>query len=109
MFVLKLEGDRRAKIQSTSTVTAITLASVSVQGAAVIYEPFNQAPGALNGQPTGNGLAGNWFQNQNANVVAPPTLNYGDVADTGGQLNIANGNETDSSATLSSDLEMQAS
>lgn len=72
------------------------IAASSAYSAAIIYEPFNQTAGALNGKAASTiGLTGNWSQDQTVTVVTPPTLAYGDLENAGGQVNLSNGNGTD--------------
>jgi len=59
-----------------------------LQAAAVIYEPFSQSAGSLGGQAGGTGLSGNWSISQTVTVVDTPTLSYGDLPSTGGQVNL---------------------
>ncbi len=77
----------------------------SANAAALVYEPFGQTAGALNGKAASTtGLTGNWSQDQTVTVVTPPTLNYGDLENAGGQVSVGNGNGTDVWVTTSSAL-----
>lgn len=65
--------------------------SISVNAATIIYEPFSQAAGDLSGKAGGTGLSGNWTASGNTvDIVKPPTLTYGDLENTGGQVNLPN-------------------
>ena len=74
------------------SLASLALASVSsVNAAALIYEPFSQAAGTLNGKASGTGLSGNWSSTtgtSGVDVVDPPTLTYGDLVNSGGQANV---------------------
>jgi len=88
-----------------SVVLGVVVAlSGSLQAQPLIYEPFSQTAGGLNGQAGGTGLSGNWSDNQTVNVVNPPTLTYGDLANAGGQADMLNGNGVDAWITTSSVL-----
>jgi len=90
------------------TLTSLSLASVtSLDAAAIIYEPYSQATGVLNGKPGGLGLSGNWTSTTGAaavNVVNPPTLNYGNLQNAGGQANLLNSGSTRASITTTTGL-----
>ncbi len=87
-------------------VTAISGASANA--AAIIYESFSQTAGAANTfngtAASTTGLTGNWSDDQTVSLVNPSTLSYGDLANTGGQLAVANGNGNDVWVTTSSAL-----
>jgi len=71
------------------------LTAGSAQAAALIYEPFSQTAGDLNGQAGGTGLSGNWSRNSTVTVVESPTLSYGDLQNTGGQVNLPSSSGVD--------------
>lgn len=86
------------------SLLAVALSSIpSLEGAALIYEPFDQASGsgsvALGGKAGGTGLSGNWSVNQTVNVVETTTLSYGNLAQSGGQASATAGNGTDAFVT----------
>ncbi len=96
---------------NTSFFAAAVIASAalvgSVNAAPIIYEPFSQATGILNGKAGGTGLSGNWASTTGGsavNVVDPPTMNYGDLDHTGGQANLTNSGSTWASATTTTAL-----
>lgn len=78
----------------------------SAQAALVIYEPFSQSTGLLNGKAGGTGL-GNWTSTTGAsgNVIAAPTLSYGILPNAGNQVNIPAGQASgDARATTTTAL-----
>ena len=85
------------KIKSFTPLLALagfSLSFTSANAASLIYEPFSQTAGGLGGQAGGTGLSGNWTTNQVVNVVNPPTLDYGDLENTGGQVTMSVGSGT---------------
>ena len=78
----------------------------SAQAALVIYEPFSQTAGLLNGKVGGTGL-GNWTSTTgtSGNVIASPTLSYGILPNAGNQVNVPAGQASgDARATTTSAL-----
>ncbi len=72
-----------------AAAAVLCLVSSAVQAAPIIYEPFSQAAGDLNGKAGGTGLSGNWSTNNTAlDIVSPTTLVYGNLEHTGNQVNM---------------------
>lgn len=70
--------------------------------AAIIYEPFGQTSGNLNGAAGGTGLSGNWTATTGTgavSVVNPSTINHGDLGNAGGQANLISSASTHASIT----------
>ena len=96
---------KRSRIMAAWAVVILALAiTASSTQAAVIYESFSQDAGALDGQPSGAGLSGNWSDVQDVNVVTPATLSYGNLQNAGGQADMLNGNGAGAWVTTNSDL-----
>lgn len=93
-------------VLSACAAVGLTLGHPSAsQAAPVVYESFGQTAGDLNGQAgSGIGLAGNWSDEQTVSVEDTPTLSYGDLQNTGGQVRVGAGNSTDAWVTTSSAL-----
>ena len=74
------------------SLSSLLLASASsLSAAAIIYEPFGQTAGSISGKAGGTGL-NNWAVVSTASTVATtPTLAYGELASSDGQLSIPNG------------------
>ncbi len=73
----------------------MAVTATSANAAAIIYESFSQTPGDLAGKPGGTGLSGNWSASGNTvDIVNPPTLNYGDLENAGGQVNLPSSGST---------------
>jgi len=96
------------KIITTSLIAASLAAfATSANGAAVIYEPFNQTDaetlgGKTAGVSPGTGFTGNWTVNANVDVVAEyPAATYGDLEHNGNKVEMANSPGTWASATIS--------
>lgn len=86
-------------------LTAGTFGAAAVNGAAVIYEPFSQAAGDLNAKAASTtGLTGNWSDGNTVTVVTTPTLTYGDLQNTGGQVNLTSSASTWAAASTNSAL-----
>lgn len=76
---------------SLLSIAAMAMTVGAANAAATIYEPFSQAAGDLNGKAGGTGLSGNWATNNTGlDIVSPTTLDYGDLDNTGGQVNMPN-------------------
>jgi hypothetical protein len=89
-----------------ATLAAIAImAMVSSAHAALIYEPFSQDAGALNGAPGGTGL-GTWSATTGSSgvTVGAETLSYGDLPHTGGQATVPSSGGTKASVTTTSVL-----
>lgn len=80
------------KINSILALLAAgALGAISADAATIIYEPFSQAAGDLSGKAGGTGLSGNWSASANTvDIVSPTTLAYGNLSNTGGQVNLPN-------------------
>lgn len=91
-------------------LAGLALSCASANAAAVIYEPFSQDTSStiiLNGKAGGTGLSGNWSSTTGGsavNVVNPPTLDYGNLDNSGGQANLANSGSTWASITTTTGL-----
>jgi hypothetical protein len=70
--------------------------------AQLIYEPFSQGSGSLDGVAGGTGL-NTWSVNQTVDIQSQ-TLTYGDLENTGGQARATNGTGTDFYVTTTSVL-----
>ena len=78
--------------------------SSAALAAAVVYEPFDMEAGSLNGKAGGTGISGNWSINQTVEVQVPPTLDYGNLGNAGGQVRVNAGNNTWAAATTTAAL-----
>lgn len=82
-------------MERKSFLVAATFASAVLVGTAsaapIIYEPFAQSAGSVSGKAGGTGL-NNWAIVSTASTVATtPTLAYGQLANSGGQLSVPSG------------------
>ncbi len=89
----------RKFVLTAAATTALAAMVGSANAAAIIYEPFSQTVGALNGKAGGTGL-GTWTATTGSNgfTVGTETLSYGNLDNTGGQVNVGNGTNGDISA-----------
>jgi hypothetical protein len=93
------------KIKSTLTLAALMACGASANAAAIIYEPFSQTAGDLNGKASsGIGLSGNWTDSQVVTVVTPTTLSYGNLSNSDNEINMPNGNGTWASVSTTTAL-----
>ena len=92
------------------TLAAALVCCVSLQAAAaaVIYEPFAQTAGAINGKAASTtGLTGNWTATIGAsavNVVTPSTMVFGALAMSAGHANLLRSGNTNGRVTRSAAL-----
>ena len=69
----------------------LSLSLASANAAALIYEPFSQTAGSISGKAGGTGL-NNWAIVGTASTIATtPTLAYGQLESSGGQLSVPTG------------------
>ena len=90
------------KLPLVAASSVALIACMPAQGAAVIYEPFSQPTGALNGQAGGTGL--NAWVAEGGVTVSGETLTYGELQHTGGQSNVSSTGNTDARVTTTSAL-----
>ncbi len=90
-------------LSAITVIASISLASQQAHSATFIYESFSQPAGSLNGQAGGTGL-NTWGDNQTVDVVTPTTLSYGDLTNTGGQVNLLSGSGVDAFVTTTTAL-----
>jgi hypothetical protein len=90
------------KILTTSLIAASLAAfATSANGAALIYEPFAQATGTLNGATASTtGLTGTWTSNSTG-VIQAESLSYGNLGHSGNQATIDQGTSGNQSANVS--------
>jgi hypothetical protein len=81
----------------------VGMTAMSANAATIIYEPFAQEAGALNGKAGGLGL-GSWTATSGITVVSPATLTYGDLANAGGEANVPTAGSITARATTTSAL-----
>lgn len=86
------------------TLAALLAASASINAAPLIYEPFAQDAGSINGKGGGTGL-NNWAIAGTAPTVATtPTLAHGQLAFGGGQVSVIQGGGSTAYVTTTSVL-----
>ncbi|MBK1855051.1 hypothetical protein JO972_08780 [Verrucomicrobiaceae bacterium 5K15] len=83
--------------------SAVTDEAPPIPNGALIYEPFAQTGGSLSGVSGGEGL-NSWNSNNNPSIAETPTITYGDLPTSGGQLNLPNTGGTDAWVTTKSTL-----
>ena len=72
---------------------AAMLAAGSLHADPLIYEPFAQATGTLNGKAAGTGLSGNWVvQGGGTMTITPGNLTWGSIPVSGNYLTSSNSN-----------------
>jgi hypothetical protein len=87
----------------TTAIAATSIFAGLAQAGPLIYESFSQDAGSLNGVAGELGL-NTWSANNGTSVVATPTLDYGDLANAGGQLDFPLSAGTDAWVTTTSVL-----
>jgi autotransporter-associated beta strand protein len=91
----------------TRMAAVLGIAITSLTAAPVIYEPFAQAAGILNGKAGGTGLSGNWTTTTGTsaiNVVTPSPMIFGALAMSGGHANLLRSGNTNGRVVRSSAL-----
>lgn len=89
---------------SLFSVAAMAMTIGSANAAAIIYEPFSQTAGSISGKAGGDGL-NNWAVVSTASTVSTtPTLAYGQLEHTGGELVLPNGGGQTAYVTTTSAL-----
>ena len=92
------------KVFIASLATTGIIAGTSAYAATVVYEPFNQTAGDLNGQAASTtGLSGNWSDNATVTVQAQDLV-YGDLQNSGNQVTLVISGNTNASVITSSAL-----